>query len=166
MARLVRLHAEVGRLAEDAPHVIANPATARGLEQSLIEAMVACLDQADDHEDSAARRRHQLIMRRFHRFLEKNPETVLYLPEICARIGVSARTLLMCCHEYLGMGPKRYLLLRHMHLVRRALQTATPDTATVTGILTRHGVWQFGRCAGRYKLMFGENPSNTLRHAG
>src|SRR5208282_5210200 len=118
----------------------------------LIEAMAACLDQADDHEDSAARRRHQLIMRQFHRFLEKNPETVLYLPEICARIGVSARTLLMCCHEYLGMGPKRYLLLRHMHLVRRALQTATPDTATVTGILTRHGVWQFGRCAGRYKL--------------
>ncbi len=40
MARLQRLHAAAGFLAEDAPAVIAHPQAARGLEQALIEALV------------------------------------------------------------------------------------------------------------------------------
>src|SRR5438309_9102897 len=43
MARLQRLHAAAGQLAEDAPEIIANPDAARGLEQALIEALVGCL---------------------------------------------------------------------------------------------------------------------------
>ena len=43
MARLQRLHAAAGQLAEDAPEIIAHPEVARGLEQALIEAMVGCL---------------------------------------------------------------------------------------------------------------------------
>jgi hypothetical protein len=40
MMKLQRLHAAVGRLAENAPEIIANPDAARGLEQALIEAVV------------------------------------------------------------------------------------------------------------------------------
>ena len=43
MAKLQRLHAAAGHLAETAPEVIAHPEAARGLEQALIEAMVDCL---------------------------------------------------------------------------------------------------------------------------
>jgi hypothetical protein len=43
MEKLQRLHAAAGRLAEDAPEVIAHPEAARGLEQALIEALVGCL---------------------------------------------------------------------------------------------------------------------------
>jgi hypothetical protein len=42
MARLQRLHAAAGNLAESAPEIIANPNAARGLEQALIEAMIGC----------------------------------------------------------------------------------------------------------------------------
>jgi hypothetical protein len=45
MARLQRLHAVTGELAETAPEIIANPDAARGLEQALIEAMAECLSQ-------------------------------------------------------------------------------------------------------------------------
>jgi len=44
MARLRRLHAAAAHLAEEAPDIIANPDAACGLEQSLIEAIVNCLD--------------------------------------------------------------------------------------------------------------------------
>jgi hypothetical protein len=53
-----------GQLAEDAPEIIASPEAARGLERSLIEAMVACLTNGEGREDRSARRRHAMILRR------------------------------------------------------------------------------------------------------
>src|SRR6185295_7645067 len=50
MARLQRLHAAAGHLAEEAPEIIANPDAARGLEQALIEAMVECIGEPDRRE--------------------------------------------------------------------------------------------------------------------
>jgi AraC-like DNA-binding protein len=162
MARLQRLHVAAGRLAEEAPEIIANPDAARGLEQALIEAMIGCLSQGEVGEDSVARRQHELIMRRFRRVVEENPDHPLFLPEICTAIGVSDRTLRLCCQEHLGTGPKRYLMLRRMQLARRALRETAPSVATVTEIATRYGFWHFGRFAGAYRSLFGEMPSATL----
>ena len=162
MAKLLRLHAAARRLAEEAPEIIANPDAARGLEQALTEAMVGCLSSDSVHEDTVAQRQHELIMRRFRRVLEEKPGQSLYITEICKAIGVSARTLQACCREQLGMGPKRYLLLRRLHLARRALREVTPGATTVTDIAMRYGFWHFGRFAGEYRSLFGESPSATL----
>jgi transcriptional regulator GlxA family with amidase domain len=101
-------------------------------------------------------------MRRFRRVVEENPDQPLYIPELCRAIGVSERTLRVCCQEQLGVGPKRYLQLRRLHLARRALRAARRDAATVTDIATRYGFWHFGRFAGEYQLLFDEAPSVTL----
>jgi transcriptional regulator GlxA family with amidase domain len=162
MSRLQRLHAAAGDLAENAPEIIAHPEAARGLEQALIEAMVACLGHRQDHHNSPAQGQHELIMRHFRRFVEENPEEPLYIPEICKAIRVAGRTLLICCQEHLGMGPKHYLLLRRLHLARRALREAAPNTTSVTEIATRYGFWELGRFAGEYRSLFGETPSATL----
>jgi len=47
MLRLRDLHATAGQLAIEAPEVLANPEVARGLEQELIQAMVACFGTSD-----------------------------------------------------------------------------------------------------------------------
>jgi AraC-like DNA-binding protein len=109
-----------------------------------------------------AQRHHELIMRRFRRVVEENPAEPLYIPEICKEVGVSERTLRMCCQEHLGMGPKRYLLMRRMHLARRALRQAALDATSVTAIAMRYGFWQLGRFAIEYQSLFGESPSATL----
>jgi AraC-like DNA-binding protein len=167
LAKLRRLHAAASHLAETAPEIIANPDAAYGLEQELIEAMVACLVNSEGREDSVAQRQHELIMRRFRRVVEENPDQPLYIPELCKAIGVSERTLRVCCQEQLGIGPKRYLLFRRLHLARRALREGLPDATTVTEIATRYGFWHFGRFAGEYQSLFGEAPSSTLhRPAG
>jgi AraC-like DNA-binding protein len=162
MARLQRLHTTAGHLAEDAPAVLAHPEAARGLEQALIEAMMVCLGGAETDEDRAAVRQHAVIMRRFHDAIERHLDEPLYISELCKAIGTSLRTLNACCHEHLGMGPKRFLLLRRMNLLRRALGENSRTKTTVTETATRYGFWQFGRLAVEYKALFGETPSATL----
>lgn len=163
MAKLQRLHAAAADLAETAPEIIADPGAARGLEQTLLEAMVDCLGHQEERQTTFAQRQHAIVTRRFRRVVEENAEESLYIPEICKAIGVSERTLRMCCQEGLGMGPKRYLLLRRLHLARQALRQAAPDAASVTDIATRYGFWQLGRFAVEYHNLFGESPSATLR---
>jgi AraC-like DNA-binding protein len=166
MARLQRLHAAAGRLAEDTPAVISQSEVARGLEQALIEAMADCLGEGEAAEDRSALRQHAKIMRRFHRAVEERPDQAIFIPELCTAIGASERTLRMCCQEQLGVSPKRYLMLRRMHLVRRGLRESAPTATTVTEVATRYGFWQFGRFAGEYKSLFGELPSITLGRPG
>jgi AraC-like DNA-binding protein len=162
MAPLKRLHAAAIELAASAPTVLAHPEAARSLEQAVIEVLLQCFSSGNRQEDRAAMRQHAEIMRRFHRVIEEHLDEPLYIPELCREIGASVRTLNTCCHEHLGMGPKHYLLLRRMHMVRRALrQSATADT-NVTEVATRYGFWQLGRLAVEYKTLFGESPSDTL----
>jgi AraC-like DNA-binding protein len=162
MASFRRLHAAVGVLASEAPEIIAHQETVRGIEQVLMQALVACLEKDGARDLTSTQIRHQNIMRRFNSILKANPTTPLYVLEIAAAVGASLRSLTVCCQEHLGMGPKKYLLLRRMHLAKQALFRANPNETTVTDVATQYGFWQFGRFAGQYKLLFGELPSATL----
>jgi transcriptional regulator GlxA family with amidase domain len=125
--------------------------------------MVRCLTEGTVAPMTNGGQRHEAIIARFEEFLEANPNTPLYLPEICAAIGAAERTLRAACEERLGMGPIRYLTLRRMHLVHRALVRTPPSTATVTQVATDHGFWELGRFAVAYRELFGEPPSATLQ---
>jgi AraC-like DNA-binding protein len=163
LAALQRLHATAGYLAEHSPEIIANPEAARGLEQELIQSLVQCLAPGDGCADVAASRSHNRIMKRFRIMLEANPDRAIHVAEMCAAIGVSDRLLRLCCQEYFGAGPIRYLWLRRMHLVRRALASAELSSTTVTEIATAHGFFELGRFAVGYRTLFGERPSSALK---
>lgn len=163
MSRLLRLHETVGQIAKTAPDLLELPEVVRSLEQRLIHLMVRCLADGAFSGMTACSRRHDAIVARFEEFLGANPDTPLYMIEICAAIGVAERTLRAACEEHLGMGPIRYLSLRRMHLVRRALLRADPATVTVTRLATDHGFWELGRFSVAYRALFGESPSESLR---
>ena len=163
MTRLRSLHAEAVHLAKHAPTAFEDPGRAGGLEAALTEAMVLCLANGHMRTDTASQRRHAAIIRRLHALEEAARERPLYLADVCSALGVSQRTLHQICHEMLGIGPKRYLCLRRLHLARRELRQAPPGEATVTDVATRFGFWELGRFAVAYRSVFGESPSATLR---
>jgi AraC-like DNA-binding protein len=165
MTRLRSLHARVVHLAQHAPTVIKDTNSVRGLEAALTETMVLCLTEGHMRTDTASQRRHAAIIKRLHALEEAARERPLYLAEVCSALGVGQRTLHQICHEMLGIGPKRYLCLRRLHLARRELRRVSPTETTVTEIATKYGFWELGRFAVAYRSVFGESPSATLRNA-
>jgi AraC-like DNA-binding protein len=163
MLRLMNLHKSIGQLAHDTPDILQLREVSRALENQITHILVRCLAEGHSLEPTAGGRRHDIILSRFIKFLEANPDRPLYLTEICAATGAAERTLRASCEEHLGMGPIRYLTLRRMHLVRRALLRSSPSKITVTQIVTDHGFWELGRFAVAYRTLFGETPSDTLR---
>lgn len=162
MERLLTLHEMVGQMAKTTPDHFAAAEVVRALEQQLVYTLVKCLTEGTVSTTTTGTLRHDLIVARFEEFLAANPNTPLYLTEVCAAIGTAERTLRIACEEHVGMGPIRYLHLRRMHLVRRALLRADSST-TVTRIATDHGFWELGRFSVAYRQLFGEVPSVTLK---
>jgi AraC-like DNA-binding protein len=163
LARLLRLHEAAGQLARNAPDILAQDEVARAIEQGLVHAMVTCMSEGEPAASRKVDRNHAAVMRRLEEALDINSDRTLYLAELCAAAGASARTLLACCQEHVGMGPIRYLWLRRMHLARRVLLAADPATTTVTEIATSYGFWELGRFSVTYREHFGETPSVSLR---
>ena len=163
MRRLRAVHAGVIILAKQSPELLSEPELSRSVEAAVTEAMVDCLGGPERQCHSPTQLRHAAILARFRELLDANLDRPLYLPEVCATIGVSQRTLLYCCQDFLGMPPKRYFFLRRMHIVRRVLLESDRHTTTVTAIATRHGFWEFGRFSVQYRMLFNEMPSTTLR---
>ena len=87
VARLRRLHAQVCRLAETKPKLLAHTEVARAIEQGLIQTLVACLTAASMRADGATKRRHARIMIRFEEVLAEHLSEPLHTTELCERIG-------------------------------------------------------------------------------
>ena len=163
--KLLRLHATVGRVAQNAPDIIANVAeAARGLEQVLVEALLDCVAGSDVNAASAAWRHHTAIMKRFRMALEANVEQPVYVLELCQSIGVPARTLRLHCHEHLGMGPKNLAATTVELGARGSARCRSSDNNRDRN---RDAVWFLGawKVRGRIpRLVRRVPPSDSLRH--
>lgn len=85
------------------------------------------------------------------------------LRDLAHAAGVSHRTLHAACAEQLGVSPKRFLRILQLNAVRRELMCRDAPVVRVTDVLSRLGVWEWGRFSGEYGALFGELPSETIR---
>ena len=163
VARLQRLHAQVSRLAETNPKLLAHTEVARAIEQSLIQTLVACLTDTSMQADGAVKRRHAHIMIRFEEVLAEHFGEPLHTIALCELVGVTERTLRSCCAEFLGMSPARYVLLRRLSRAHVALRDAGPDGASLFELVRGFGFAELGRFEAAYRAVFSEAPLTTLQ---
>lgn len=88
------------------------------------------------------------------------PANVDQLAEL---MGTSRRTVFQAYRSLLGVGPWRYLEIRRLNTLRSLLKQSSHLETTVTELAMEVGFGDLGRMAGRYRMQFGENPSETLR---
>ena len=139
--------------------------------RAAVELVRVCAEIAGDqrpiesHYGGRPRYSRQEIIRRSMELIESNRSQRMNWPDVndlSANANVSERTLRTSFKEFFDVGPNEYLQLRRLHEVYNALRTAKPDEFAVSQILLEHGEWAFGRFAARYKVLFGELPSETL----
>lgn len=166
MRRLREVHAAVVRTALTRPATLMNQEAVRGLEQQIIELVVAYLSGEGMMANTPARRRNQGIAVHLEELLRSRPEADTSVGGICAALGVSGQRLRLCCSEQLGVGPADYLRLRRLQQIRHALLTSDDGGGGLAAVAHRHGIRELRRFAAAYRAFYGELPSATLRRAG
>jgi AraC-like DNA-binding protein len=136
----------------------------RAFEEMLVAGLVC--GQPNSYQDAFAREAGSVAPRAVRRVEEFVAGQVhadcISLQMLAAVAGVSGRTLDKSFRQFRNTTPMTYVRELRMERVRADLLEAAPD-ATVTEILTRWGVTQFGRFAGAYRRRYGETPRDTLR---
>jgi len=169
-ARLARLRSLVDRLESNdgrVPWIFDDATVVVAAESELLAASLACLGPptAPPTTPPGARKRAmrddvvRVALAQINAGLDDDP---MRMGELAEAAGVSERTLRNAFSDYFGVSPGRYMKLRQLHQVRRALARATSDRSTVTEIERGLGVLEFGRFARHYQVLFGELPSQTL----
>ena len=105
----------------------------------------------------------QEIIRRSQKLIEKRKGQPILVGELSAAAGVSQRTLRRAFNEYFGVSPVRYLQLRQLNQIHLALKSADPEELSVSSVMLKYGVCEFGRFASKYRELFGKLPSETLQ---
>ncbi len=92
------------------------------------------------------------------------PEDPPTIEEICLQFNISRRLLNYSFLEVLGTNPLNYLRSMRLNGVRRELRKG--DTSVVVrDVAARWGFWHLPRFSNEYRKLFGELPSETLRHS-
>ncbi len=160
---LARLHSAAMRVTGFRLAAPTSPEAARGLEQEIVGALAECLSVGPAEPNRRSDQSQLRIMAQLEEILRVHPDTLPSQRELSSHLGVPARTLRAYCHDHLRLAPGRYMRLRRLQRLHRALRRADPGSATVSALERRHGITQPGRFARSYSDLFGELLSATLR---
>ncbi len=87
----------------------------------------------------------------------------LRIAALCRTLRVSLSTLENAFRNVAGVGPHAFFTRRRLSQARSVLLREDPGQRRVTEIAGELGFSELGRFAVRYREMFGEKPSDTLR---
>jgi AraC family transcriptional regulator, ethanolamine operon transcriptional activator len=106
--------------------------------------------------------RHRKIVDKLDELVEREPSRPLYSKELAKQIGVSTRTLQSAALGARDMTLHGYLRWKRLMAARQKLQHGATGVTTAA---LESGFWHLSDFARRYRELFGELPSSTLRSA-
>jgi AraC family ethanolamine operon transcriptional activator len=143
----------------DAPSAL--PEMAKSTAELIARALVSSRPLRDQ-EPSCSRQR-QLIGKAVDHYEHREDEAIR-INNLCRELGVSERTLRYAFCNLTGMPPLAFLKRQRLNRVHRSLRKADPAEALVKQVALTHGFSHLGHFSREYGQMFGETPSETLRH--
>ena len=130
-------------------------------ESELLTAVRSLLEPAEVSQliESRSKQVVEMTLTYADAFQSQSPT----VSELCANVNVSRRTLEVAFQTIVGKSPLQFLTQRRLCRAYVDLKRAKDESIRVTDIAFAHGFTELGRFANRYKKIFGELPSETLR---
>jgi len=140
------------------------PSEAEYWKRAIIES--ACYAIANSEQSAVFVSSPQRLVRRAQEYLDASGDAPIHISELLAYLRVSRRALHRAFDEVLGIPPMRYLRQKRLCEARLLLQHGAATGVTVAEVAFRQGFSDFSRFSAYYRVLFGENPSETLnRHS-
>jgi AraC family ethanolamine operon transcriptional activator len=142
-------------------------------QDAVLGTVLAMLDTSEidaTARHSLARRQKVVAQARAH--VLAHPDQAVTVPELCAQLHVSRRTLQYCFEDVIGLSPVQYLRAIRLNGVRRQLRALARDPQRAPGanaatgvqdVAAHWGFWHLSQFATDYRKLFGQTPSATLR---
>lgn len=130
--------------------------------RSIIEAVTATVMQSQPPDRTEPRRSAVRLVRNVEHYIDVIGARPVHISEICARFGVSRRSLHRAFDDVLGMGPVTFLQRKRLCDIHSVLRDSDPGTTTIAEIAMQHGFVNLGRFSGYYRSLFDEYPSETF----
>ena len=106
------------------------------------------------------------IVARARAYILANLERPLTIAAIAAAAFTSHRTLHRAFQVVLDETPYSYVQRLRLHRIRHELVSDAERCCTITTVANQWGISELGRFAARYRDLFGELPSDTLKRQG
>lgn len=129
------------------------------LEDMVYEAMLSVIDTADV---PCGRPSASVLVRRAIEIFESSGR-FLRMAAIYRSLNVSPKTLQNAFRTVTGLSPRTFFQNVMLNRAREAFLREDAGQGKVTAIASGLGITELGRFAVRYRALFGESPSETLR---
>lgn len=151
-----------------APALATSTAATEGFENAMgaIARRVGRRPVHRTSEDSrllVSHRRQQRIASDAADIIEATLDAAHSVAGIARRLDVSQRTLLNAFHSRFGVSPRQFIQSMRLNRARQLLRSGERTQIRISDVAAECGFWDFGRFASRYKKLFGESPSQTVR---
>jgi AraC-like DNA-binding protein len=103
-----------------------------------------------------------VVVRRARDFIDAHASEPIRLADLARVLGIGLRSLQSGFRRHVGCSPREYLMNCRMQLARSRLLAAEPSTKVST-VAFDCGFTDLAVFSAKYRLMFGELPSETLR---
>ncbi len=105
------------------------------------------------------------VVARARAWIEANLDEPITISAIAGAAGTSRRSLHRAFLDILDESPQAYVRRLRLHRIRRGLALDAADAPTIASLANQWGIGELGRLAGRYRALFGELPSETIRRS-
>ena len=139
-----------------------------GVEDAVISAFCRAQGARQRHQtmpsSTAAHSGNPMsIIQRAEAYMEAHLAEPITISRICAQTACPVHTLERVFLKSHGVTPKQFLTYRRLTALRSLLIKHSPEDMSVTSAALSCGLTHLGRAAVRYRQLFGETPSATLK---
>lgn len=117
-------------------------------------------DNVETFDTSSVRFKHFLNA---FEYMHSNPLWSFDIVELAKVSHISKRSLFSWFKHYTGVTPYQYYSALHLSMVRSELLRRRPQEVVISEIALDHGFYHLSRFSRKYRQLFGELPSETLR---